>query len=248
MDGSYRDNQKMYGGGNKKQGLPPSIGFGRFSTNLIQRKAGYCKCVLSRGTNQPEPEPPLSVTVTFYDSSATVDTYTFTSDTAGYYRITGSAINYTFEANSSISISSADLFNKTLTIYSAAITLIQCIALNISVITFNYAPLLAVLECLGNTISNLDVSDLVNLTYLNCSFNFISILDVTNLVNLTNLICFDNLLDQFNAEAIATAIGTHPIYTGNLTIAAQKNGTTIDTTTSPFTALQTAQYSWTIYL
>ena len=61
-----------------------------------------------------------------------------------------------------------------------------------------------------------------------------------------NLICFDNLLDQFNAEAIATAIGTHPIYTGNLTIAAQKNGTTIDTTTSPFTALQTAQYSWTI--
>lgn len=49
MDGSYRDNQKMYGGENKKQGLPPSIGFGRFSTNLIQRKAGYCKCVLSRG-------------------------------------------------------------------------------------------------------------------------------------------------------------------------------------------------------
>ena len=39
------NNQKMYGGANKKQGLPPSIGFGRFATNVMQRKAGYCRCL-----------------------------------------------------------------------------------------------------------------------------------------------------------------------------------------------------------
>jgi len=33
------------GGGNKKQGLPSTIGLGTFSMNLIQRKAGYCPCV-----------------------------------------------------------------------------------------------------------------------------------------------------------------------------------------------------------
>jgi hypothetical protein len=30
------------GGGNKKQGLPPTVGLGQFSMNIIQRKAGYC--------------------------------------------------------------------------------------------------------------------------------------------------------------------------------------------------------------
>jgi hypothetical protein len=34
------------GGGNKKQGLPPTVGLGHFSMNIIQRKAGYCRnCV-----------------------------------------------------------------------------------------------------------------------------------------------------------------------------------------------------------
>jgi len=33
------------GGGTKKQGLPPTVGLGRFSFNLIQRKGGYCKCI-----------------------------------------------------------------------------------------------------------------------------------------------------------------------------------------------------------
>lgn len=36
--------QNQGGGGSKKQGLPPSVGLGNFSMNLIQRKAGYCKC------------------------------------------------------------------------------------------------------------------------------------------------------------------------------------------------------------
>ena len=31
------------GGGNKKQGLPPTVGLGQFSMNIIQRKAGYCR-------------------------------------------------------------------------------------------------------------------------------------------------------------------------------------------------------------
>lgn len=345
MDGSYRDNQKMYGGGNNKQGLPPSIGFGRFSTNLIQRKAGYCKCVLSRGTNQPEPthppeptpppepEPPLSVTITFEsplnDGPLNKDGFRFTSDTAGYYRITGSANNYTFEAYSFNTISHADLLNKTLTIYSAAISSITCNSLNVSAITLNYAPLLASLRCYGNTITTLDVSNLVKLTnlycpnnnisildvttlvkltYLNCSYNKIitlnvtnlkklaylgcsdnninildvtnltlianltcfknnlKVLDVTNLTQLTFLICFDNtietlivtnltkltnlncsynLLDQSNAKFIATAIRTHPIYTGILGISAQKNGT-INTTINYFTALKMTPYNWTI--
>jgi len=39
------NNQKMYGGANKKQGLPPTVGLGRFTSNLIQRKAGYCRCI-----------------------------------------------------------------------------------------------------------------------------------------------------------------------------------------------------------
>ncbi len=32
------------GGGNKKQGLPPTMGLGPFSMNIIQRVAGYCQC------------------------------------------------------------------------------------------------------------------------------------------------------------------------------------------------------------
>lgn len=39
------NNQKMSGGCNTKQGLPPSIGYGQFSIHLIQKKAGYCACV-----------------------------------------------------------------------------------------------------------------------------------------------------------------------------------------------------------
>jgi len=38
------DNQKMYGGPNRKQGLPRTVGLGQFSLNIIQKKAGYCKC------------------------------------------------------------------------------------------------------------------------------------------------------------------------------------------------------------
>ena len=57
------NNQKMYGGANKKQGLPPSIGFGHFSTNLIQRKAGYCRCLsanlYSGNTTIPATSTPL---------------------------------------------------------------------------------------------------------------------------------------------------------------------------------------------
>ena len=116
-------------------------------------------------------------------------------------------------------------------------------SLNISTLTK-----LTHLYCDSNGITALEVANLVNLKKLYCSNNTIIELDVTNLTKLTNLNCFYNLLDQFNAEAIATAIRTHPSYTGSLGISAQKNGTTIDTTTSPFTALQTAQYSWTIYL
>lgn len=32
------------GGGDKKQGLPATIGVNRFALNLIKREAGYCKC------------------------------------------------------------------------------------------------------------------------------------------------------------------------------------------------------------
>ena len=32
------------GGGNKKQGLPPTMGLGPVARNIIQRRAGYCKC------------------------------------------------------------------------------------------------------------------------------------------------------------------------------------------------------------
>jgi hypothetical protein len=38
---------RYQGGGNKKQGLPPSVGLNSFSMNIIQRKAGYCKCLVS---------------------------------------------------------------------------------------------------------------------------------------------------------------------------------------------------------
>ena len=41
------NNQKMYGGANKKQGLPPTVGLGQFSSNIIQQKAGFCKCLSS---------------------------------------------------------------------------------------------------------------------------------------------------------------------------------------------------------
>ena len=49
------DNQKMYGGANKKQGLPRTVGLGQFASNIIQRKAGYCKCIqtTTRPTNRP---------------------------------------------------------------------------------------------------------------------------------------------------------------------------------------------------
>jgi hypothetical protein len=39
------DNQKMYGGANNKQGLPRTVGLGQFSSNIIQRKAGFCRCL-----------------------------------------------------------------------------------------------------------------------------------------------------------------------------------------------------------
>ena len=38
------DNQKMYGGCSFKVGLPRTVGLGQFSSNIIQRKAGYCRC------------------------------------------------------------------------------------------------------------------------------------------------------------------------------------------------------------
>jgi len=38
------DNQRMYGGTNFKVGLPRTVGLGQFSSNIIQRKAGYCRC------------------------------------------------------------------------------------------------------------------------------------------------------------------------------------------------------------
>ena len=34
-----------YGGGDKKQGLPPTIGVCQFAFNAIKQKAGYCKCL-----------------------------------------------------------------------------------------------------------------------------------------------------------------------------------------------------------
>ena len=40
------------GGGQKKQGLPPTVGLGHFSMNIIQRKAGYCRCNNSQ-SNDP---------------------------------------------------------------------------------------------------------------------------------------------------------------------------------------------------
>ena len=39
-----RITSRNQGGGNKKQGLPPTMGLGPFSMNIIQRRAGYCKC------------------------------------------------------------------------------------------------------------------------------------------------------------------------------------------------------------
>ena len=42
------NNQKMSGGCNTKQGLPPSIGYGQFSINAIKKTAGYCACVKAR--------------------------------------------------------------------------------------------------------------------------------------------------------------------------------------------------------
>ena len=39
------------GGGNKKQGLPPTMGLGPVAMNLIQRRAGYCKCVTTNSPN-----------------------------------------------------------------------------------------------------------------------------------------------------------------------------------------------------
>jgi len=40
------------GGGIKKQGLPPTVGLGQFSMNIIQRKAGYCSnCITTNYTS-----------------------------------------------------------------------------------------------------------------------------------------------------------------------------------------------------
>ncbi len=48
------------GGGNKKQGLPPTMGLGPFSMNLIQLRTGYCKCVEIPPMEIPPVElPPL---------------------------------------------------------------------------------------------------------------------------------------------------------------------------------------------
>ena len=51
---SYSDannNQKMSGGANRKQGLPPSVGLGQFANNIIQRKAGFCRCIPAKQSN-----------------------------------------------------------------------------------------------------------------------------------------------------------------------------------------------------
>ena len=48
------NNQKMSGGANKKQGLPRTVGLGRFCSNAIQLRAGYCRCV---PTPTPTPTP-----------------------------------------------------------------------------------------------------------------------------------------------------------------------------------------------
>ena len=42
------NNQKMSGGCNTKQGLPPTIGYGQFSINAIKKTAGYCACVSAK--------------------------------------------------------------------------------------------------------------------------------------------------------------------------------------------------------
>jgi hypothetical protein len=39
------------GGGNKKQGLPPTVGLGHFSMKVIQQRGGYCPCPLIIGGN-----------------------------------------------------------------------------------------------------------------------------------------------------------------------------------------------------
>ena len=39
------NNQKMYGGANKKQGLPRTVGLGQYSNRIIQLRGGYCRCI-----------------------------------------------------------------------------------------------------------------------------------------------------------------------------------------------------------
>jgi hypothetical protein len=39
------------GGGDKKQGLPPTVGLGHFSMKVIQKRGGYCPCPLIIGGN-----------------------------------------------------------------------------------------------------------------------------------------------------------------------------------------------------
>ncbi len=72
------------GGGNKKQGLPPTVGLGQFSMNIIQRKAGYCsKCVTNENqatytiviTSGGQSGQPVAGTVIF-DGYIIVDTTT----------------------------------------------------------------------------------------------------------------------------------------------------------------------------
>ena len=42
------NNQKMSGGCNTKQGLPPTVGYSQFTINAIKKTAGYCACVSAR--------------------------------------------------------------------------------------------------------------------------------------------------------------------------------------------------------
>ena len=51
------------GGGDKKQGLPPSMGLGPFSMNIIQRLAGYCKCNIDK----PELNKGVFVAITYFN-------------------------------------------------------------------------------------------------------------------------------------------------------------------------------------
>jgi hypothetical protein len=66
------------GGGDKKQGLPSTIGVNHFSLNLIKRQVIKCKCVPPQAeTPTPPPPPQPSYVYSFIkpDNSAAVDVY-----------------------------------------------------------------------------------------------------------------------------------------------------------------------------